>query len=79
MTADDEAFQGWRTEHAATIEEWKQTFYGKNDSFTLDFGDHQVGYLTLSVKPVGSPPDAPLKLKLIFGEMRETAEPLRVL
>lgn len=76
MTADDEAFQGWRTEHAATIEEWKQTSYGKNDSFTLDFGDHQVGYLTLSVKPVGSPPDAPLKLKLIFGEMPcETAEP----
>lgn len=54
---------------------YEQSF-GKNESFILDFGDHQVGYLSLSIKSVGSPQDAPLRLKLVFGEMPcEIAEP----
>ncbi|MFC0215161.1 sugar hydrolase [Paenibacillus chartarius] len=66
---DEQAFQGWRTQHAEDIDSWKERSYGKDDSFILDFGDHHVGYLTLGLKSVGSPQDAPLRLKLIFGEM----------
>ena len=50
--------------------------YGKGDEFILDFGTHLVGYLSMNIIPVGSPPDAPLHLKLTFGEMPvEMAEP----
>lgn len=76
IKADTEVIHGWRSEvvaHASSLVDYD---YGKNDSFVLDFGDHQVGYLKLNIRPVGSPPDAPLKLKLTIGEMPvEMAEP----
>ncbi|HIW34619.1 MAG TPA: sugar hydrolase [Candidatus Paenibacillus intestinavium] len=76
VIADDAAFQGWRIKQSMTPQEWKERSYGKNDSFIVDFGDHYVGYVKLAIKSVGSPPDAPLKLKLTFGEMPcEIAEP----
>lgn len=31
----------------------------KGDKICLDFGDHQVGYVTLKLNSVGSPQDAP--------------------
>ncbi|GMK40438.1 alpha-L-rhamnosidase [Paenibacillus sp. CCS19] len=75
IAADENAFQGWRVDQAEE-QNWKEKALGKGDSFVLDFEDHMVGYLSLVVKPVGSPPDAPLKLKLTFGEMPcEIAEP----
>lgn len=42
---------------------------GRNDSICLDFGDHQVGYVSFALNPVGSPPDAPAFLRLRFGEI----------
>lgn len=42
---------------------------GKGDKLCLDFGDHQVGYVTLKLKSVGSPMDAPAFFKLKFGEV----------
>ncbi|MDQ8736599.1 sugar hydrolase [Paenibacillus sp. LHD-38] len=76
VIADENAIQGWRVEPKRDPQEWKEGAYGKGDSFVLDFGDHLVGYLSFSVRPVGSPPDAPLKLKLVFGEMPcEIGEP----
>lgn len=66
---DEGAFQGWSTRNAGSISELQQQSFGKDESFVLDFGDHRVGYLRMSVKPTGSPPDAPLRLKLVFGEM----------
>ncbi|GAA3331280.1 hypothetical protein GCM10020331_087240 [Ectobacillus funiculus] len=45
-------------------------------NLSLIFGTHQVGYVFMQIRPVGSPPDAPLSLKLTFGEMPvEMAEP----
>ncbi len=64
-----DAFQGWATTPLHSMDSLEAKSYGKNEQFIVDFGDHQVGYLSLSIKPVGSPPDAPLRLKLIFGEM----------
>src|SRR4030042_7029273 len=66
---DPNAFQGWKTQTIGSIESLQQKSFGKNESLVVDFGDHQVGYLKLSIKPVGSLPDAPLRIKLIFGEM----------
>lgn len=42
---------------------------GKGDALCLDFGDHQVGYVTLKMKSVGSPQDAPAYIRFKFGEM----------
>lgn len=41
----------------------------KGDSMCLDFGDHQVGYVTLKLSSVGSPQDAPAFFRLKFGEI----------
>nr|BAN04699.1 rhamnosidase C [Paenibacillus sp. OTK] len=65
---DEEAFQGWRVHSLEEAGALHEKSFGKGDSFTLDFGDHQVGYIALTVKATGSPPDAPLRLKLVFGE-----------
>ena len=42
---------------------------GRGDSVCLDFGDHRVGYISFTLAPVGSPPDAPAYLRLKFGEI----------
>lgn len=42
---------------------------GKGGRVCLDFGDHQVGYVSFRLTPVGSPPDAPAYLRLKFGEI----------
>ena len=41
---------------------------GKGESAVLDFGEHLVGRLTLSLSFSGSHPDAPAFLKLRFAE-----------
>lgn len=42
---------------------------GREDRVCLDFGGHQVGYVSFRLTPVGSPPDAPAYLRLRFGEI----------
>ncbi|MGM7722684.1 alpha-L-rhamnosidase-related protein [Metabacillus sp. Hm71] len=67
---------GWGTEVIESADHLSNYDYGKGGQFILDFGTHLVGYLSMKVSPVGSPPDAPLHLKLTFGEMPvEMAEP----
>ena len=41
----------------------------KGDKICLDFGDHQVGYVTLKLNSVGSPQDAPAFFRLKFAEI----------
>lgn len=41
----------------------------KGDKVCLDFGHHQVGYVTLKLSSVGSPQDAPAYFRLKFGEI----------
>lgn len=76
VQSDSTAMHNWRTVHEADIAALDNRAFGKGGSVIIDFGDHQVGYVSFDIKPVGSPPDAPLKLKLTFGEMPvEMAEP----
>lgn len=42
---------------------------GRDESICLDFGGHQVGYISFTLSPVGSPADAPVYLRLKFGEI----------
>ena len=42
---------------------------GRGERVCLDFGDHQVGYVSFTLTPVGSPPDAPVFLRLKLGEI----------
>ncbi|GAE93241.1 alfa-L-rhamnosidase [Gracilibacillus boraciitolerans JCM 21714] len=60
---------GWEVKSGGSAGELSKQVLGKGDQVILDFGDHQVGYLSLHIQPVGSPPDAPLHLRLTFGEM----------
>ncbi|PYE45633.1 alpha-L-rhamnosidase-like protein [Paenibacillus barcinonensis] len=67
--SDVHAFQGWRIEPVAPVEAMYEQVLRKGDEITLDFGQHLVGYVTLSLLNVRSNADAPLRLKLTFGEM----------
>jgi len=67
IKADPLAVHGWRADEMKL--DFSTSDYGKGEQFILDFGMHQVGYLSMNIIPVGSPPDAPLHLKLTFGEM----------
>ncbi|WP_339183995.1 sugar hydrolase [Oceanobacillus sp. FSL W7-1293] len=76
MTPDVNEIHGWKSNVVEPAADLKGKDFGKGDTFILDFGKHLVGYLTTNIKPVGSPPDAPLHLRLTFGEMPvEVAEP----
>lgn len=73
---DENAIHGWKCNVIESAKELITKAYGKGDSFILDFGTHHVGYLSMSIKPIGSPPDAPLRMRLTFGEMPvEVSEP----
>ncbi|MCL6606067.1 MAG: sugar hydrolase [Paenibacillus sp.] len=69
IVRDDQVIHGWRAEKVHSSDELSNLVLGKGDEVTLDFGDHIVGTLSLNIKPVGSPPDAPLYLKVTIGEM----------
>ncbi len=47
------------------------------DSMVVDFGGHRTGYLSFALRAVGREPDAPVRLRLIFGEVPyDVGEPL---
>ena len=55
--------------HRDSVDNLKNYHMKKGDKLCLDFGDHQVGYVTLKLASVGSPQDAPAFFKLKFGEI----------
>ena len=48
--------------------DYRNRALGKGDRLVFDFGDHQVGYLTLKLGVSGAHADAPVLLKLNFAE-----------
>nr|WP_294671329.1 cellobiose phosphorylase [uncultured Blautia sp.] len=52
-----------------SIEHLSSYHLSKGDKLCMDFGDHQVGYVTLKLNSVGSPQDAPAFFRLKFGEI----------
>ncbi|WP_148434748.1 alpha-L-rhamnosidase-related protein [Gracilibacillus massiliensis] len=69
VVENKEKIHGWEVKPLQSADQLPDQVLGKGDQVILDFGDHQVGYLSLNIQPVGSPPDAPLHLRLTFGEM----------
>ncbi len=56
-------------EPAESIDALSRKTFGKGDSVCLDFGGHQVGYVSFRVEAVGSPQDAPAYLQIKLGEI----------
>ena len=58
-----------KVQKADDIENLSAYHMAKGDRICLDFGDHQVGYVTLKLNSVGSPQDSPAFFRLKFGEI----------
>jgi alpha-L-rhamnosidase len=73
---DRNSIHGWKAVTVEPIQSLKTHAFGKGDSVIVDFGEHVVGFLSMRIVPVGSPPDSPLHVKFTFGEMPvEVSEP----
>ncbi len=67
----------WRMETEAAAGTLSSRVLKKGDSFILDFGGHRTGNLSFSLQTEGREPDAPARLRFIFGEVpTDVAEPL---
>ena len=76
IVSDKNSLHGWKVNKIGEIDNLKERSFDSNESFIVDFGDHNVGYLNLKINSTGSPQDAPLRLKLTLGEVPcEIAEP----
>ena len=69
LVGDPEAWQGMRAvpvEEASKLSllEWR-----KGESLILDFGEHHVGYFTLSMRIAGDYCDSPVSLRLLAAEL----------
>lgn len=64
-----DAFQGWRMDSVAA----PSSLYGKNfkaiRTVTLDFGRHLTGYFNCRMRILTKTQDAPIRLRLFFGEL----------
>jgi alpha-L-rhamnosidase len=67
---DTAAFQGWKAVNSGGIEQlYNSSFNKKNSGIVVDFGEHLTGYCTFTLKTQRGDMDAPLRLKLTFGEV----------
>lgn len=60
--------EDWEITGRKSINELTNISLAKGQSICIDFGDHQVGYVSFNINPVGSPPDAPAHLRIKLGE-----------
>jgi alpha-L-rhamnosidase len=74
--ASPQDFQGWRLDPVGETVPYLSRTWNTSGSFILDFGEHLVGHFRFSILAEGVV-DAPVRLRLIFGEMpSEVCEPL---
>jgi hypothetical protein len=67
---DPAAFQGWEVVKAGAIDQlYNSAFNNKNSGVVVDFGEHLTGYCSFTLKTRSGDMDAPLRLKLTFGEV----------
>lgn len=71
------AFQGWKIGSTSPLSSVLNREIHIGESFILDFGQHITGRFHFSLRRMGDPVDAPVRLALVFGEVpAEVAEPL---
>jgi hypothetical protein len=74
--ADPAAVLRFRMEPEAGADALEERVWRKGDSFILDFEGHRTGYLSFRLGTRGREPDAPARLRLVFGEVpTDVAEP----
>lgn len=66
---DPSTYFGCRARHKHTINELASLQWGRGDEFVLDFGSHRAGYFSFHLSAEGLNVDAPVRLKLTFGEV----------
>ena len=70
LEKDASAFQGWKAVNAGEIGQlYNKPFNQKSSGIVVDFGEHMTGYCTFTLKTLRGDMDAPLRLKLTFGEV----------
>ncbi|MBO7206554.1 MAG: hypothetical protein J6W10_02960 [Kiritimatiellae bacterium] len=72
--ADKTAFQGWKVDSAAEVESAFSRPLSRGEEFIFDFGEHLVGYLTVSLDGFERPVDAPVRLEFNFAEVPSELE-----
>ncbi|MBV9082661.1 MAG: hypothetical protein JOZ62_08305 [Acidobacteriaceae bacterium] len=66
---DPSTFLKWRMDILGPATVLRERVWRAGDTFILDFGRHLTGHLVFSVSGVGAYIDAPVRLKLTFGEV----------
>jgi hypothetical protein len=66
--ADASSALRWRMEPEGRVEALAERVLKKGDVLTLDFGGHRTGYLSFRLGGVGRGVDAPVRLRLTFGD-----------
>lgn len=67
---DETKLNGWGVKEAAlSLENLSSFGMKRDDSLILDFGEHCVGSFSVNISSVGSPMDAPLYMRVRFGEI----------
>ena len=69
LCEDNSLRLGWRALPETTSDAFCERAFSEGDEVVLDFGEHLVGYLNLWYEAVNAHADAPMRLKLTFGEM----------
>lgn len=69
LVEDKSSFQGWKTVSGEPLTDLYEKSFKEKKTVILDFGKHLTGYFSFKVTPFRGTPDAPLKFKLIFGEV----------
>lgn len=70
LEKDAAAFQGWKAVSAGGMDQlYNKPVNKTNSGIVIDFGEHMTGYCTFTLKTLRGDMDAPLRLKLTFGEV----------
>ena len=69
VAADPSAFQGWGVKEGKPIGSVLSKPLSEGDSFIVDFGEHLVGTVSLSLMDFGRVVDAPVRIRFSFAEV----------
>ena len=69
VAADPSAFQGWGVKEGKPIGSVLSKPLSDGDSFIVDFGEHLVGTVSLSLMDFGRVVDAPVRIRFSFAEV----------
>lgn len=66
---DASAYQGWRVDKVGEVADYYSSSINEMPDVMVDFGRHMTGYFTFRLNTVRGVQDAPIRLRLTFGEV----------